>query len=207
MRQDCQNTHVSKHTHQSEIEFPKDIPPTSCPKFESRVPSGYPPFLSLFPSPICHPPSLHIPLSISLCLSQAHLPFFVCPPQISLTHPRNHCFNISLRLSPLFMDLPPPRLIVLSLISQTQAFLCVSGLRGWNTNSQPTSHSKPKATGHGHPPTVGRHSRDFPSVCVCVSAYSWSSCLSFCTHISVCSQVCTSVCVEASVCLGEHLTV
>lgn len=98
------------------------------------------------------------------------------------------------------MDLTPPRLI--SLFSDT-ASLCVSALRGWNTNSQPTSDSKPKATGRGHPPTAHRH-RDFPAVCARV--LSLHACLSACMCLCCCSQVCVCVCVQASVCLGVHFT-
>lgn len=164
-----------KQTHQSEKEFRKDIPPTGCHKFQSGVPSGYPLLL---------PPSF---LLLHLSFSGSPHPFcviFLClrlifPPQLAFL-----CLSIS-NLSEAFQKSlnifpapPPPHFSrPLSTLSYLHSFLKHSGSLcfstkgvGWNTNSQPTLDSKPKATaGRGHPPVAHRCSRDFPSiVCVCV---------------------------------------
>lgn len=161
-----------KQTHQSEKEFRKDIPPTGCHKFQSGVPSGYPLLL---------PPSF---LLLHLSFSGSPHPFcviFLClrlifPPQLAFL-----CLSIS-NLSEAFQKSlnifpapPPPHFSrPLSTLSYLHSFLKHSGSLcfstkgvGWNTNSQPTLDSKPKATaGRGHPPVAHRCSRDVPSMCV-----------------------------------------
>lgn len=109
--------------------------------------------------PICLSPSLHIPLSHRsvLCLSISNLTVSTFLPFFR-TSSSNHA---------------------VSLFSNT-ACLCVSVLRGWNTNSQPTSDSEPKATGHGHPP-IGTPTWSGLSSSVCVKLVLMPVCL----HVSV----------------------
>lgn len=182
------------HTHQSEIEFPKDIPPTSCQKFESGVPSGRPPFLSFFPSPHLSssiPPTPFVSGSSSLLNSLV----FVCWSQISLKNPRNHCFNISLRSAPPLRG-PHSSSSNLSFLRHSQPLcLCVEGVK-----HKLSAYLGLKAKGHwSWPPTHGAPTQGL-SRCVCACAQ--PSCLSFCMHVSVllltgvCLCLCTGVCLS-----------
>ena len=177
--------------------------------------SIWPPSISLVLS--SPPPSVFLHPSNSLCLGLIFPPKLVrlCLLISNLTQESQkslfqHFLSV---LLPLSVDLTPPHLI--SLFSDT-ASLCASALREWNTNSQPTSDSKPKATGRGHPPTAHRH-RDFPAVCagvcsvfmpvflhacVCVAAH---RCVCLCLYTGVClsgcafhTDLCISVCIYLS---------
>lgn len=133
--------------------------------------------------------SIYLHLSVSGFIFPTRLAF-LC---LSIS---NHCFNISLRPAPLLMDLPPPRLIMPSYFSQTLHAFVFLELRGWNTNSQPTSDSKPKATGRCHPPTVHTKTVGTFHLCVCLCIAGHHACLSVCLQPCLClfTGVCLCLC-------------
>lgn len=106
---------------------------------------------SLLPSVSFHLPN---PLfHIYHCCRLLVPPQLVIQTQISPTYPKILC---------------SPRPLT-STLSNT-ARLCGSAPRRWNTNSRPTSDSKPKATSCGHPPMVHHTEGTFPlRICVCVT--------------------------------------
>lgn len=161
------------NTHHSKIEFPEDIPPTSCQKFESRVPSGQPPCLSFLSFP---PTSVLLHLSPSLRL-RLYLPFLF----VHLKSPFRH-------FSPSNGPPSSPSYHAFVLLFSNTACLCVSSSEG--VEHKLSAHLGLKAKGYWpRPPTHGAHQdrRDFPFVrlCACLCVAGHHVCLSACNRVCV----------------------